>query len=143
MAVDQEDRVACVVVLRDDGAALMQHRDDKPGLSRAGMWVLPGGHHEPGETSEQCAVRELEEETSYRADKLRFLAALPDVNDITGRPYTLVVFWVRYDGEQAVACREGQALRFLRRPEAAAYPIPEIVLRAWDLALAAGPFEAN
>jgi 8-oxo-dGTP pyrophosphatase MutT (NUDIX family) len=130
-------RVGTVVLLRDDGAALMQHRDDKPGLSRAAMWVIPGGHQEPGEASAACARRELEEETGYRCDDLHFLAELPDTNDVTGRPYTLVVFWARYDGRQALECREGQGLRFLKRSEAAAYPIPEIVLRAWDMALAA------
>ncbi|HJT78143.1 MAG TPA: NUDIX hydrolase [Gemmataceae bacterium] len=142
--MDQEgpDRVATVVLLREDGAALMQHRDDKPGLSRAGMWVIPGGHQEPDESNEQAAVRELEEETGYRATDLRFLAALPDVNDVTGKPYPLVVYWGRYDGRQQVACREGQALRFLRRSEAAAYPIPEIVLRAWDMALEAAGLTA-
>jgi 8-oxo-dGTP pyrophosphatase MutT (NUDIX family) len=137
MDQQETDRVAAVVLLREDGSALMQHRDDKPGLSRAGMWVVPGGHQEPGEPIEACAARELHEETCYRADGLHFLAALPDVNDVTGKAYTLVVFWGRYDGRQAVECREGQGLRFLKRSEAPAYPIPEVVLRAWDLALAA------
>jgi 8-oxo-dGTP diphosphatase len=131
------DRVGAVVLLRKDGAALMQHRDDKPGLSRAGMWVMPGGHQEPQESSEQCARRELYEETGYWCDDLHFLAELPDVNDVTGKPYTLVVFWSHYDGRQMLECREGQGLRFLERADALAYPIPEIVLRAWDMALTA------
>jgi nucleoside-diphosphate-sugar epimerase/8-oxo-dGTP pyrophosphatase MutT (NUDIX family) len=131
-----EDRVTSVVLLREDGAALLQHRDDKPGLSCAGLWVMPGGHFEPGEDSGQCARRELEEETGYQAADLRYLAALPHVNDITAKPYQLVFYWGRYDGRQAVECREGQALRFVRRGEADALAIPEVVLRAWDLALA-------
>jgi 8-oxo-dGTP pyrophosphatase MutT (NUDIX family) len=129
-------RVATIVLLREDGAVLMQHRDDKPGLPRAGMWATPGGHPEPGEPIEQCARRELLEETGYRCDDLRLLAALPDVNDVTGQAYTLVVFWSRYDGKQPVTCREGQDLRFLRRAEARTYPIPEVVWQAWDMALA-------
>jgi 8-oxo-dGTP pyrophosphatase MutT (NUDIX family) len=121
----------------------MQHRDDKPGLSRAGMWVIPGGHQEPDESSEHAAARELQEEAGYRATDLRFLAALADVNDVTGKPYCLVVYWGRYDGRQAIQCWEGQALRFLRRSEAAAYPIPEVVLRAWDMALEAAGLPAG
>jgi 8-oxo-dGTP pyrophosphatase MutT (NUDIX family) len=135
MADEDVERVAAVVLLRDDGAALMQHRDDKPGLPRAGQWVIPGGHPEPGEPIEMCARRELWEETGYRCDGLRFLGQLPDVNDVTGLPYPLLVFWGRYDGEQALECREGQALRFLDRAEARNYPIPEVVWRAWDMAL--------
>jgi 8-oxo-dGTP pyrophosphatase MutT (NUDIX family) len=137
MDPEELDKVGAVVLLREDGAALMQHRDDKRGLPRAGMWVMPGGHQEPGESSEECARRELYEETGYRCDDLRVLAALPDVNDVTRKAYTLVVFWGRYDGQQALECREGQGLRFLDRAESPAYRIPEIVLRAWDMALAA------
>jgi 8-oxo-dGTP pyrophosphatase MutT (NUDIX family) len=131
----EADQVATVVLLRDDGAALMQLRDVKPDLPRAGMWVIPGGHVEPGEAIEQCARRELREETCYECDGLRFLACLPDINDVTGRPYSLVVFWARYDGRQALECREGQRLCFMQRSEAANYPIPGIVMRAWDMAL--------
>lgn len=37
-------------------------RDDIPGLPYANMWDIPGGHVEPGETPEQCIVREMKEE---------------------------------------------------------------------------------
>jgi 8-oxo-dGTP pyrophosphatase MutT (NUDIX family) len=139
MRMDPQElkKVATVVLLRDDGAALLQHRDDKPGLPRAGMWAIPGGHHEPGEPSEDCARRELHEETGYLCDELHFLGDFPDTNDVTGRPYTLVVFWGRYDGRRTVECREGQDMRFLGRSEAVAYSVPGVVLQAWDMALAA------
>jgi len=41
--------VGGVVLLRDDNSALLQLRDNKPGLNAAGLWVFPGGHCEPGE----------------------------------------------------------------------------------------------
>ena len=34
---------------------------------RPGLWVLPKGHIEPGETAEAAAVREVEEEAGVRA----------------------------------------------------------------------------
>lgn len=37
------------------------------------LWEVPAGTLEPGEPPEQCAVRELEEETGYRAGKWRKL----------------------------------------------------------------------
>src|SRR5882672_11199642 len=32
------------------------------------IWTFPKGHLEPGETAEQAAVREVEEETGYRCE---------------------------------------------------------------------------
>jgi 8-oxo-dGTP diphosphatase len=38
-----------------------------------GKWCLPGGKIDYGDTVEQAAIRELQEETSLRATNLRFL----------------------------------------------------------------------
>ncbi len=125
-----------MLLLRRDGAALLQHRDDKPGLRNAGMWVPPGGHAEPGEPMIDCARRELREETEYDAADLRFLSAFEDT--VEGWPaYHLTFFWCWYDGIQRVACHEGQALGFVERSATTNYPIPVYLINAWDAALAA------
>ena len=129
--------VAAVVLLRDDGAALLQHRDDKAGLRGAGTWVPPGGHCEPGESIEACARREFYEETGYQCDKLNWLISLEDDHDEGWLAYQLEVFWARYDGVQAVRCLEGQALQFVERHLAPSYPISPYLLEIWDLAVAA------
>lgn len=85
--------IVAVVLLRKDGAALLQHRDDRPDIPAPGLWVFPGGHADPGESPLACAVRELEEETAYRAPRLDFLLSFED--DFFGespvRP--MDVFW--------------------------------------------------
>jgi 8-oxo-dGTP pyrophosphatase MutT (NUDIX family) len=130
-------QVAAVFLLRPDGAALMQHRDDKPGLRRAGMWVPPGGHLDPGETIEACARRELREETGYECGKLHRLVTVHDDPE-DGRPADeLHIFWSPYDGAQAVRCFEGQALKFIERSQASEYPIPPMLFEVWDLAIQA------
>ena len=49
------------VAVRDDvGRLLLIHRTDN------GLWALPGGGIDPGETVRQAGVRETEEETGYR-----------------------------------------------------------------------------
>lgn len=128
-------RVGGIVLLRSGGAALLQHRDDKPGLPHAGLWVFPGGHCEPGETLEHCARREFFEETGYRCNELYELDTIRQLS-VEGFPaIELTVFWSRYDGVQPVRCLEGQALAFIERSHADRYPMPDYLRRLWDLAL--------
>ncbi len=87
-------------MLRDDGAALLQHRDNISTISDPGLWVFPGGHLKWGETPREGAAREMEEETCYRCHNLRPLIRLA----IEGG--TLLFFWGNYDGRQPVACRD-------------------------------------
>lgn len=129
--------VAAVFVLREDGAALLQHRDDRPGLRDAGKWVTPGGHRDDGETLEDGARRELREETAYHAPVLHWLCSFLNVKDADGPPYRLTIFWTRYDGVQPVQCLEGQGLEFVRREDAARYDIPPYLVQHWDSAIAA------
>lgn len=48
-----------VVVRDDDGRILLIHRTDN------GLWSIPGGAMEPGESVRQTAGREVKEETGY------------------------------------------------------------------------------
>jgi len=61
----QVTRVACVgAIIRDDrGRVLMIRRGTEPGR---GLWSIPGGRVEEGESSKQAVVREVAEETLLR-----------------------------------------------------------------------------
>lgn len=124
-------QVVGVVLLRDDGAALLQHRDDISTISDPGLWVFPGGHLKWGETPHDAAAREMEEETCYRCHNLRPLTRL------TIEEGTLLFFWENYDGQQPVACREGQALEFVDRRKVESLPKQPYLTDVFDLALAA------
>jgi 8-oxo-dGTP diphosphatase len=131
------NEIAAVFVLRADGAALLQHRDDKPGLRDAGKWVPPGGHRDNGESIEECARRELREETGYNAREIHWLSSFLNGENADQLPYVLTIFWTRHDGVQSVQCLEGQALQFICRDEAARYGIASYLVSAWDAAIAA------
>ncbi|MFL5827662.1 MAG: NUDIX hydrolase [Thermoleophilaceae bacterium] len=75
---DEQVRAAGGVLLRD-GEVLIVHRpkyDD---------WSLPKGKLDPGESWEEAAVREVEEETGWRARPGRFLTEI-GYTDRKGRP---------------------------------------------------------
>jgi 8-oxo-dGTP pyrophosphatase MutT (NUDIX family) len=131
----QSKTVAAVFLLRDDGAALLQHRDDKPELRNANKWVPPGGAVEPGESLEAAAKREMFEETEYSCDQLFWLKTFDDHVD-GWPPYSLTVFWGIYDGQQALHCHEGQELKFVKRELASEYGVPVQLILLWDQALA-------
>ena len=73
---------AVVVPILGDGRVLLEY-NYRPTVNK---WVyeLPAGHVEKGELPKHCAVRELEEETGYRARSMKFLfraLASPGISD--------------------------------------------------------------
>ena len=130
-----DETVVAVVLLRDDGAALLQLRDEKPGLRHAGMWVMPGGHREGAESLEETGRREFLEETGYRCQALHWLLCFNNDHDLGWPAYQLAVFWARYDGVQSIECHEGQALEFVERTKADSLPMPDYLIKIWDAAI--------
>ncbi len=128
-------RIAGVALLREDNSALMQLRDNKPGLNAAGLWVFPGGHCEPGESDESAARREFLEETGYTCSKIWWVGSFPSLSDDHRVVYDLQIYVGRYDGVQPVRCYEGQEVAFIPRARASLYPMPSYVPRVWDLAI--------
>jgi len=59
--------VACVggLAYDGDGRLLLIKRRDDPG---SGLWSVPGGRVEPGETDAQAVVREMAEETGLAVE---------------------------------------------------------------------------
>jgi 8-oxo-dGTP diphosphatase len=55
------------------GRILTCQRDDKPGIPWPGLWDLPGGGAEAGESPEDCLLRELEEEFGLRLQPERLV----------------------------------------------------------------------
>ena len=53
-------RQVTAAVIIEDGRLFLARRP--PGDPLAGLWELPGGKIEPGETPQECSVRELLEE---------------------------------------------------------------------------------
>lgn len=52
--------------LEKDGCYLMLYRNKKKNDLNAGKWIGIGGKFEPGETAEQCLLREVKEEVGVQ-----------------------------------------------------------------------------
>ena len=67
----------------------------------AGQWALPGGRVDPGETAEEAALRELEEEVGLCLEPSSLLGALDDYETRSGFAISPILFW---GGQGAELC---------------------------------------
>ena len=105
---------------------LLQHRDDKPGLRDRGLWVVPGGRVELGETLVEAVEREFQEETGISIANPVFSCMFVDrrSNTPSASPHTIWFFAAYYDGFSPYTCLEGQALAFHATDALARLPHP-------------------
>jgi 8-oxo-dGTP pyrophosphatase MutT (NUDIX family) len=79
------------------GAAFLLCRRAAKMNRHGGQWALPGGRVDPGETSEQTALRELDEELGLRLGHDAVLGRLDDYVTRSGYVMTPIVLWA--DGQ--------------------------------------------
>jgi len=102
---------AGVFLLTKDRRLVLQLRDNKPDIHYPGMITAFGGGAEPGETPEECALREIAEETGIRAraENLQWLGAVSKV-DFRGHPTATVFFLLRDIDPVRLVITEGTAV---------------------------------
>jgi NAD+ diphosphatase len=87
---------AAIVLVHDGPRLLLTHVGSRP------FWALVAGFLEPGETLEQCATREVREETGIAIDELQYFGSQP-------WPFpsqVMVGFHARYAGGEIVVDRK-------------------------------------
>ena len=87
-------RVGVGVFIFKEGTFLMQQRVGSHG---SGTWSVPGGHLEFGETFEQTARRETEEETGLTIKNVRFGGVTNDFFESENKHY--VTIWMLSEWE--------------------------------------------
>ena len=83
MAARPQDFLGAKAALFCGHGILTCQRDDRPDLRWAGLWDLPGGGREGGESAEACLLRELDEEFGLRlaSDRLIWRRVFPSIVD--------------------------------------------------------------
>ena len=85
-------RNTTLVHLERDGCYLMLHRIRKERDENRDKWVGIGGKFEPGESPEDCALREVLEETGLTMHSWRYRGIVTFVSDEWGTEY-MHLFW--------------------------------------------------
>jgi 8-oxo-dGTP diphosphatase len=118
-------KLATLVYVRREGETLMMHRGRKPGDVHAGKWNGLGGKFDPGESPEQCAIREVAEESGLqvRNPRLRGVLTFPAFKD--GEDWYVFVFVAtEFAGQAWTESAEG-ALEWVSNKRLAELPMWE------------------
>lgn len=93
--------------LERDGKYLMLHRTVKKNDMNKGKWIGVGGHFEPGESPEECVLREVKEETGYTLTSYRYRGLVTFVLGEEVTEYMSLFTADGFEGEE-IPCDEGQ-----------------------------------
>ncbi|TPK81364.1 MULTISPECIES: (deoxy)nucleoside triphosphate pyrophosphohydrolase [unclassified Mesorhizobium] len=113
--------VAACALVDTDGRVLLAQRPQ--GKQLAGLWEFPGGKVEPGETPEQCIIRELHEEIGIETE-IPCLAPLTFASHSYDDFHLLMPLFVCRRFRGIAQPREGQALKWVRPKQMRDYPMP-------------------
>ena len=85
-------RTTTLCYLEQDGRYLMLHRVKKEHDENKDKWIGIGGKFEPGESPEDCALREVREETGLTLTDWDYRGIVTFVSDEWGTEY-MHLFW--------------------------------------------------
>ena len=99
-------QLATICYIDNGKELLMLHRNKKPNDVHAGKWIGVGGKLERGETPQECAAREILEETGLKAKPvLKGVITFPEFTlDLDW--YTYVFKVTEFEGD-LIDCNEG------------------------------------
>ena len=101
-------KLGTICYIEKDNKYLMLHRTKKENDIHAGKWVGLGGKFEPGESPEECVVREVFEECGLRiqSPKLRGILTFP--GDFNNEDWYVFLFTATDFAGELKQCEEGE-----------------------------------
>ena len=104
----------------DGDRVLLVERGQPPG---EGLWTVPGGHQEPGETLAQAVAREVREETGLVVEVGPLACVVERMGD--GYHFVILDYLARVIGGELAAATDAAAARFVDDAELATLPTTE------------------
>ena len=122
--------VAAAALVDSEGRVLICQRPQ--GKQLAGLWEFPGGKVEPGETPEECLIRELDEELGIKVTHA-CLAPFVFASHCYQNFHLIIPLYLVRRWEGFVTAREHEAVAWVKPAKLADYPMPpaDAPLVAW------------
>ena len=109
--------------IEKDGKYLMLHRTKKENDENKDKWIGIGGKFEEGESPEDCALREIKEETGLTVTSYQYKGIVTFVSDEWGTEYMHLFRADEFAGE-IIECDEGE-LEWLAKEDLLKLPMWE------------------
>lgn len=107
MKTDFAGRKTSLCYLERDGKYLILHRTKKANDENQDKWIGVGGKFEPGEMPDECALREVKEETGLTMIDYRLRGLIIFVSNVWGMEYMYLYTATKWRGEM-IECDEGE-----------------------------------
>src|SRR3989344_5537315 len=108
-----------ILLVRKDGALILQHRDNKPNIVRPDVVTTFGGTIEEGEAPVEAAYREINEETNLdlKVEALEFFGKYERSIEVDEEENDLYCFVVRDVDDSSLEIYEGQRFEIAKSLE--------------------------
>ena len=131
---NERPKVGVGVIVIKDGKVLLGKRKNAHG---EGTWSFPGGHLEFNEEIEDCAKREVMEETGLDIKNIRFGPFTNDIFEREGKHYVTLYLVSEYaSGELKIMepekCEKWEWFEWDKLPKPLFHPIPNLLKQGYS-----------